>query len=239
MKKIALILPCYNEAEDLQRKVETIKEYISKREDYSFSIVVVNDGSKDNTAEVASSIEGIELVSYTPNGGKGHAVREGLHYCVDKGEADAMVFMDADLSTDLNCLPALLEKLDEVPFAVGSRYDKESNIVVKQPFKRRFVSFCSHIIIRTMFRFGIKDTQCGFKALSKDFAKLIVEKSQIDGFSFDVEYLYIAKLNKVPYVSVPVTWTDDRGSTVKVFKSSVRFFFDLFKIKGKRKSYKA
>ena len=107
--------------------------------------------------------------------------------------------MDIDLSTDLSAVPTAIKELDNCPFVIGSRYDKGSNIAIKQPLKRRFISKCSRIIIKSMFHFKLKETQCGFKAMSKDIAKLFVEKSIIDRFAFDVEYLYIAKLNNIPY----------------------------------------
>lgn len=237
MKKVSIILPCHNEEVDIKNTLLTLKEELSKIKDYSFEIVTVDDGSKDETALVAKSVEGIHVVSYQPNGGKGHAVREGLKYSLETLNSDFMLFMDADLSTDLEVMTRFLQEMEKTPFVVASRYDKESLMPVKQPFKRRFISVCSRIIIRSMFRFGLKDTQCGFKGMNKETAKLLVEKSLIEAFAFDVEYLYILKLNKIAYKSVPVIWRDDRGSTVTIFGSSTKFFKDLFVIKKHKKDY--
>ena len=237
MKKVAIILPCHNEEEGLLKSLKTLNDYLNTIKDYSFDVVVVDDGSKDKTADLARSILDTKVVSYSPNGGKGHAVREGLRYSLETLDSDLMVFMDTDLSTDLEALPRLLKELEEIPFVLGSRYDKDSVIAIKQPLKRRFVSFCSKIIIRSMFRLGLKDTQCGFKGMNKETARILVDHSYIDNFAFDVEYLWILKLNNIPYKSIGVTWRDDRGSTVKVVGSSVKFFKDLFVIKRHKKDY--
>lgn len=238
LKKVGLVIPCYNEAEDISKSVETIKEYLKDKKDHVFFIVPVNDGSKDNTEEVIKSIDGVYPVSYTPNGGKGHAVREGMRYCLNELKCDYVIFMDADLSTDLVAIDDSLKLLDcGAKFAIGSRYNKDSNIKVKQPFKRRLISKCSRIIISMMFHFKIKDTQCGFKAMDKEICNLLIEKTLMDGFSFDVEYIYIAKLNKYPYETFPVIWSDDTGSTVSALSTSIRFFKDLFKIKKNKKKY--
>lgn len=237
MKKVSIILPCYNEADSLIDKAEFLKKALDQYNDYSFSYVIIDDGSKDNTKELSESLDFVKTVSYNPNRGKGYAVKAGLQYALDNLNPDYLFFMDIDLSTDLSAVPAAIKELETCPLVIGSRYDKGSNIVIKQPFKRRFISKCSRIIIKSMFHFKVKETQCGFKAMNKDMAKLFVEKSIIERFAFDVEYLYIAKLNNIPYKSIPVIWRDDRGSTVGIVKSSNRFFKDLFVIKKNKKNY--
>ena len=235
METVAIILPSYNEASEIKQRVETLLDYLKGINNYSFTVAVVNDGSKDNTSEIVNSMEGVHLVEYTPNHGKGYAVRKGLEAYLDH---DYIVFMDVDLSTDLSALEPLLENLNDNDIVIGSRYDKGSKIVIKQPFIRRLVSRISHVIIKMMFHFGVKDTQCGFKGYKSEVAKLIVEKSKMDGFSFDVEHLYIAKLRGYKYKSLPVIWKDDRDSKVKALSSSIKFFKDLFKIKRNKKWYK-
>ena len=238
MKKVGIIIPCYNESKDIKVKAEIVKEIVLLIKEYHFDIIVVNDGSKDDTEEVIKTIKDINVVSYTPNAGKGHAIKEGLKEAMDKFNDDYYIFMDADLSTDLSAIKPCLEIFEEgYDFALGSRYDKDSNIAIKQPLKRRFISKCSRIIISMMFHFKLKDTQCGFKGMNKKLAEVLVNKSLMDRFSFDVEYIYIAKLNGFTYKSFGVLWRDDRGSTVSPIKSSVRFFKDLFKIKKNKKKY--
>lgn len=237
MKKIAIILPCYNEAESMSEKLTTLNSVLSSFPEFHFDVLIVDDGSKDATKDEAEKTGLVKVLSYTPNHGKGYAVRAGLEYSLEHFESDYYIFMDVDMSTDLSAVPTMIQALEECPFVIGSRYDKDSKIVIKQPFKRRFISKCSRIIIKTMFNFKVKDTQCGFKGMNKEVASLLVEKGRIERFAFDVEYLYILKLNKIPYCSIPVIWSNDRGSTVKVVSSSSRFFKDLFKIKKHKKDY--
>ena len=237
MKKIVIVLPCYNEAEDLKRKMEVLVDALKEYKDYNFEYVISDDCSSDKTYEIAKTITYAHATTYKPHYGKGWAVKNGIKYALDNLDFDYIIFMDIDLSTELNALPPMVEALKEYPFVAGSRYNKDSKILVKQPFKRRLISKCSRIIIKTLFNFKVKDTQCGFKGMNKDVAKLLVETSRVEQFAFDVEYFYILKLNKIPYTSIPVRWNDDRGSTVRVVSSSVRFFKDLFMIKRNKKYY--
>ena len=239
MKKIAIVIPCYQESRSIKKNVEIVKTYLKSKNSYIFDVVLVNDGSKDNTLEIINSIDGIRIVTYDVNQGKGHAVKDGLKYAVDVSNSDYYIFMDADLSTHLpaidECLPILESGVDLV---LASRYDKESRVPIKQPLKRRFISKCARILIKMMFNFkGIKDTQCGFKSMNKDTVKLIISKAKMERFSFDVEYIYIAILNKLSMTELGITWSDDRGSTVSPFKSSIKFFKDLGFIKRHRKQY--
>ena len=87
------------------------------------------------------------------------------------------------------------------------------------------------------FHFHFSDTQCGFKAMNKEMAKLLIEKQQIDNFAFDVEYLYIAKLNNKKVKEIPVVWENDRSSTVNPLQSSLKFFKDLKIIKQNKEKY--
>ena len=235
---ISIVFPSYNEEKAIKASIPVVRELLSTIPEHNFTLIIANDGSVDNTEEVVKGMDGVELVSYTPNHGKGYAVRQGIARALELG-ADYIFFMDIDLSTDLAIMPEFIKALEDNDIVIGSRHDKKSNVVVKQPFKRRFVSFCSRLIIKMMFHFKkeVNDTQCGFKALSRRLAELVVERTIIDGFALDVEYLYIAKLHQMPYKSIPVTWRDDCDSRVKVFKSSVRFFKDLFKIKRNKKNY--
>ncbi len=238
MKKVGIIIPCYMESQDIKRHVEALKDYLKKIDNYHFDIVLVNDGSKDETEDVINAIPGVKTISYYPNKGKGNAVREGIKFLLESLDDDYYIFMDADMSTDIEAVDSCLSSLEEGnDLVLASRYDKESQILIKQPFKRRFISKCSRIIIGMMFHFKVKDTQCGFKGMNKDLAKLLIEKSKMDGFSFDVEYLYISKLYNKNYKSLPVKWSDDRTSTLSPFKSSIKFFKDLFKIKRNKKHY--
>lgn len=231
--KLSVIIPCYNESKDIVEKAEIVKNKLNSLEIDS-ELILVNDGSKDNTAEVISSIGGCVHSGYEKNKGKGGAVQKGI----EDSTGDYVLFMDADLSTDLEAIDRLIPLLSSNDFVMGSRHLKNSVIPIKQPFSRRFIGRCCRLLTCMIFGWRWKDTQCGFKAIRADIAKKMIEKQIIMGFAFDVEYLYIAKINKLKVIDMPITWRDDRGSTVSPFKSSVKFFKDMFKVRRHKKYYK-
>lgn len=230
--KLSVVIPCYNEAKDIKEKAEIVKNKLSSLS-IDTELILVNDGSKDNTQEVINSIDGVVHSGYDINRGKGGAVKQGI---LD-ATGDYILFMDADLSTDLKAIDDIIPLLGKESFIIGSRHHKESIIPVKQPAKRRFIGWCCRKLVNGKFHFHYSDTQCGFKCIEAKFAKKMVEKQIINGFAFDVEYLYIAKLNNVNVLQIPVVWRDDRGSTVSPLKSSIKFFKDMKIIKKNKKNY--
>lgn len=230
--KLSIVIPCYNESKDIESKTKIVQEKIANLP-IETELILVNDGSKDNTGEIIKHIKGIIPCSYEKNRGKGGAVKEGI----TNSTGDYILFMDADLSTDLEALDKIVPILEDHDMIIGTRHHKNSILPVKQPVKRRIISWGCRKLVNFKFHSHYTDTQCGFKCIKADLAKKIIEKQTINGFAFDVEYLYIAKVNKKEIVELPVTWRDDRGSTVSPIKSSIAFFKDIFKIKRNKKKY--
>ena len=230
--KLSIVIPCYNEAKDIAKNVDIVKAYL-KEHNISYELLLVNDGSKDNTKEVIESIPDVKALSYDINRGKGGAVKYGI----ENATGDYLLFMDADLSTDLSAIEKMLELAPNYDFVLGSRHAKDSVIKKKQPLLRVFIGWCCRQLVNMKFHFHFKDTQCGFKAMKMDVAKKIAAKQVVNNFAFDVEYIYIAKLNNLSIAEMGVIWSDDRGSTVSPFKSSVKFFKDLSFIKRHKKTY--
>ena len=230
--KLSIVVPCYNESKDIAKNSEIIKNYLeSIKQDYE--LILVNDGSKDNTKEVIEAIPGVKALSYESNRGKGGAVKYGI----ENATGDYVLFMDADLSTDLEAIDRFIKLAPKYDMVIGSRHAKDSVIKKKQPALRVFIGWCCRKLVNMKFHFKYKDTQCGFKAMRTDIAKKIVEKQVVNNFAFDVEYLYIAKLNNLSIYEMGVIWADDRGSTVSPLKSSIKFFKDLSFIKKHKKTY--
>ena len=230
--KLSIIIPCYNESKDIKNNVEIVKQYLLENK-IDNEIILVNDGSKDNTKEVIESIPGVLPISYEPNRGKGGAVKEGIL----NATGDYVLFMDADLSTDISAIKQVVELAPTCDFLIGSRHAPGSVIKKKQPVLRVFIGWCCRLLVNMKFHTKLKDTQCGFKAIRLDIAKKFAEKQLVNNFAFDVEYIYIAKLNNLSIKELGITWSDDRESTVSPFKSSVKFFKDLHFIKKNKKSY--
>ena len=230
--KLSIVVPCYNESKDIAKNSEIIKSYLENlKQDYE--LILVNDGSKDNTKEVIEAIPGVKALSYEPNRGKGGAVKYGI----ENATGDYVLFMDADLSTNLEAIERFIKLAPNYDMVIGSRHAKDSVIKKKQPALRVFIGWCCRRLVNMKFHFKFKDTQCGFKAMRTDIAKKIVAKQVVNNFAFDVEYLYIAKLNNLSIYEMGVIWADDRGSTVSPLKSSIKFFKDLSFIKKHKKTY--
>ena len=230
--KFSIIIPCYNESQDIVKNVDKIKDYLASK-NLDYELLLVNDGSKDNTKEVIESIPNVKALSYEPNRGKGAAIKYGI----GNATGDYILFMDADLSTDLSAVDKVVEHAPHYDMIIGSRHAKDSVIKKKQPALRVFIGWCCRKLVNMKFHFKYKDTQCGFKAMRTDIAKKIVSKQVVNNFAFDVEYLYIASLNNLSIYEMGVIWADDRGSTVSPLKSSIKFFKDLSFIKKHKKTY--
>ena len=230
--KLSIIIPCYNESKDIANNVETVKQYLLDK-NIEYELILVNDGSKDNTKEVIESIPDVLALSYEPNRGKGGAVKEGI----ENATGDYVLFMDADLSTDISAIEQVIEQAPTCDLLIGSRHAQGSVIKKKQPALRVFIGWCCRLLVNMKFHTKLKDTQCGFKAMRIDIAKKIAAKQLVNYFAFDVEYIYIAKLNNLSIKELGITWSDDRESTVSPFKSSVKFFKDLHFIKKNKKNY--
>ena len=230
--KLSIVIPCYNESKDIEKNAEIVKEYLSNLK-VDYEIILVDDGSKDNTKEVIESIPGVKALSYDDNRGKGGAVKYGI----ENATGNYVIFMDADLSTKLDAIEKLIPLLPQYDMVIGSRHAKDSVIKKKQPALRVFIGWCCRRLVNMKFHFKYKDTQCGFKAMRTDIAKKIIAKQVVNNFAFDVEYIYIAKLNNLSIYEMGVTWEDDRGSTVSPLKSSIKFFKDMSFIKKHKKTY--
>lgn len=239
-KSLSIILPCYNEGEKLISNILKIKNYISESisDKLQFEIIIVNDGSTDDSPvileEFCKNNCFCKLITYPNNRGKGFAVKKGI----ETASNDIIVFMDADLSTDLSALLSVYEFINDYNIVIGSRRHKLSILTKPQGNFRRFLGKSCSLITNFLFSFNISDTQCGFKAFSKEAIIDIIKKQTVHGFAFDVELLYIAYLNKYSIKEIPVTWENDEDSKVNIVSSSLLFLKDLLSIKFKKNFYK-
>lgn len=229
----SIVIPCYNEAKNIEHNIADILIPYLNALNIEYEIIAVNDGSSDNTLDVLNDIPNIKVVSYTPNKGKGYAVKQGLI----NSNNDHILFMDADLSTDIKAIEEIIKYVDEYDMIIGSRHRKDSILVKKQPLLRRFIGYGCRKLVNLKFHFHLSDTQCGFKLVNKDTAKLIIDKQLIDNFAFDVEYLYIAYLHDKKIKEIPVRWENDTSSTVSPLRSSIKFFQDMRRIKKNKNHY--
>jgi dolichyl-phosphate beta-glucosyltransferase len=234
IENISVIIPAYNEAPRLPATLRRIHEYLSASAS-DFDIIVVDDGSTDATEsevmKAASEFPGIRLIKNETNRGKGFSVRRG----VLASTKDLVLMSDSDLSTPIEEVEKLLPFVrDGFELAVGSRAMAESDLAVRQPWYREGMGKIFNALVRALVMGGIHDTQCGFKLMRGEAARKVFGKCRIDGFSFDVEALYIAQTLGYGIKEVPVRWLNSPNSRVRILKDSSRMFLDLFRIRAYR-----
>ena len=230
--KLSIVIPAYNEEKRLPKTLESINDYLRKRE-YDYEILVVNDGSKDKTAEAVenlkSRVANLKLIDNKENNGKGFVVRQGML----SAKGDYRLFADADNSTSIDQIEKAWSWLDKgFDIVIGSRDIKGAVLDPPQPWLRQAVLGEGFKLFRKLVvgLWKVEDTQCGFKCFTKKVAEDIFPKCKIDRFAFDAEILVVAKKFGYQIKEIPVYWKNDLESKVK-FKSILKMALDLFKIR--------
>lgn len=225
---LSIVIPAYNEAERLPRTLKRLREYLATRGG-GWEIVVADDGSTDATALAAREAGGPDIVVLAggPNRGKGHAVRRGM--LAARGARRLMT--DADLSTPIEELESLEARLAQgFDIAIASRAVAGARIEVRQSAFREAAGRFFNGLVRLLAVPGIEDTQCGFKLFSAAAATACFTPARLDGFSFDVEALFIARKLGLRVAEVPVTWRNDVATRVSAAGGAAAFA-DLLRIR--------
>ena len=233
-RPLSIVVPAYNEGARLEKSLLSIVDYLSSHAPGS-ELIVVDDGSTDNTAETArkalasSNAVRTSVISYQSNLGKGRAVRLGLL----ASRCEIALFMDADLSTPITETPKLTEPIErgECDLAFGSRALDRSLIGVHQPWRREQGGRIFNLAVRLATGLPFWDTQCGFKAFRMSSCRPIIAGATIDRFGFDVELLYVAYRAGLQLKEIPVRWNHAEGSKVNVVSDSFRMLSEVERIR--------
>lgn len=228
--QISIVIPAFQESERVGESIKKILAYV-ERENLNAELIVVDDGSKDNTAQVAEESSALfpqissRVIRYEENRGKGWAVKTGLL----AADGDIALFSDADLSTPIEELTKLVNPIqkDEFDLTFGSRAIDRSLIGTRQPWRREQGGKVFNLVVRSLTRMPFWDTQCGFKAFYMPKFRPLLDLMRIDRFGFDVEFLYVARLNGLRLKEVPVRWNDDIRTKVNVLRDSTRMFNEV------------
>ena len=231
---LSVVMPAYNEGSHIYKNLlETdmiLSGFIS-----SYEIVCVNDGSKDNTESeierAAKECPRIRMVSYTPNGGKGHAIKKGVEAAV----GDRIAFLDSDLDLSPDHFEDFLSHMDseKADVVIGSKMHKESKL--EYPFLRRFISFGYYVMLRILFHLKVHDTQTGIKIYRGDLLKSIVPDVITKGFAYDIELLAVANEMGAKIIERPIRLVFTRsGGFSRIKMADIWLVFkDTFKIRKK------
>jgi glycosyltransferase involved in cell wall biosynthesis len=240
-KSLEIVIPVLNEEKVLSASVGALHHFLQGHlADYDWAITIADNGSTDKTGEIAAKLVDFYGVKHTVlnQRGRGRALKQAWL----ESSADIVGYMDVDLSTNLNDLVPLVQAIgnDGYDMAIGSRLMKAS-LVEGRTGSREFTSRTYNLIIRASFWVGFKDAQCGFKALSRRTADLLLPLVKDTGWFFDTELLILAEKNGFRIKEVPVRWYDDPDTRVDVLSTAIHDLTGLARLKlgGLRRASRA
>ncbi len=230
---LSVVIPAYNEAGRIGATLDSIQDYLDRKYAQPWEILVVDDGSTDDTAAVAKahfrSGNSCRVVSAGENRGKGAAIRLGMR----EAQGSLRLFTDADNSTPIGEIRKLHRamKRANAEIAIASRAIKGARLEVRQPFHREMMGRAFNLLVQAIALPGIKDTQCGFKLFTSRAAEELFPRQTLDRWSFDVEILLMARRRGWRVVEVPVRWIDNPQSRVSPLRDSWRVLVDTVKLR--------
>jgi len=227
----SVVIPAYNEENRLPAYLLEVIAYFDGKGE-SYEVVVVNDGSQDDTGAVVENLQesysALRLVRLPRNRGKGYAVRAGML----NATGALRLFTDADGATPIQEVEKLKKRIVEgADIAIGSRALRDRTRTVRAKWRRMFFGRIFNLIVQCLNVKGITDTQCGFKLFPAQVAINLFSVLQIDGYGFDVELLFVAQRRGYRIAEVAVNWTDQAGSKVRIFYDGLRMLREAWIIR--------
>ena len=217
-KSLEIVVPIYNEENELEDNINKLYSFLSRNfRHLNWRITIADNASTDKSLLIAKKLaarnKGINFLHLTQKG-RGRAVKNAWA----KSKADYLSYMDVDLSTDLKYLKPLISSLKDYQLAIGNRL-MDRSIVKERPLNREILSRGYNILIKLLFQVNFSDAQCGFKAITKKAAESLLPFIKDNAWFFDSELLIIAEKAGFSIFQLPVHWTDNPGSTVRVLKT--------------------
>jgi dolichyl-phosphate beta-glucosyltransferase len=231
LPSVTIVIPAYNESARLGRTLDRILDF-AYREAWPAEIIVVNDGSTDQTAELvqayAERSPSVRLLSNPGNRGKGYSVRNGVLHA----NGEFILFTDADLSSPIEEAPKLFRALENgTDIAIGSRWVRPELQTQRQSVTRQILGRVFNGFLRLFLGLKFNDTQCGFKALRQPAAKAVFPLQKVEGWGFDPEILFLAQKMGFSVAEVPVVWAHDDGSRIHPLADGAKMIADMIRIR--------
>lgn len=226
---LSIVIPAHNEEIRLPGTLEQVWAFL-ERQSFESEIIVVENGSSDHTLELAQAFASrhpAAQVLQETDAGKGLAVRRGILYA----QGEYRFICDADLSMPIEeVLRFLPPRTPDYDIAIASR-EVPGAIRYGEPAYRHLIGRIFNFMVRTITLPGIQDTQCGFKCFRAQVAEDLFHVQTIDGWTFDVELLYVALQRGYRVIEIPIPWYYHPGSRVRIISDSVQMLADLFRIR--------
>ncbi len=227
----SIVIPAYNESARLGASLERVLAY-ARAQRWDAEVIVVNDGSRDNTAEIVRTFAGknpsLRLVENPGNRGKGYSVRNG----VLNSRGRIILFSDADLSSPIEEAPKLFKELEDgADIAIGSRWLRAELQTQRQPLHRQLFGRIFNLMLRITLGLQFKDTQCGFKAFKQPAAKAIFPLQKIERWGFDPEILFLARKWGFKVSEVPVAWGHSGGTRINPLLDGAKMFQEMLRVR--------
>ncbi len=230
-RKLSVILPAYNEGNKIEQNTKLLKKELDSL-NINYEIIIVNDGSVDDTLARAQKCEStnIRVLSYTPNRGKGYAVKYGMFHTTGQYR----LFMDVDLSTSLDSIEKFWKLMcqNNYDMIIGNRKMDPLLQKVRQPLYRRVLGTGFTWLSSLMIGRRFTDFTCGFKMFTQNAVEVIFKRQKINNWAFDTELIYIALLHRLKIHEVPVEWAHHPGSKVRVRRDMLTSLYGLIKIRA-------
>ncbi len=227
----SIVIPAYNEGARLAATLEKVLAYMHDQR-WDAEVIVVNDGSRDNTADIvrtfAAKDPALRLVENPGNHGKGYSVRNGML----NARGQVVLFSDADLSSPIEEARKLFQALEQgTDIAIGSRWLRAETQTQRQPLHRQLFGRIYNLILRLTLGLQFADTQCGFKAFKQPAVQAIFPLQKIERWGFDPEILFLAQKFKFKVQEVPVAWGHSGGTRINPLVDGSRMVMEMFRIR--------
>jgi dolichyl-phosphate beta-glucosyltransferase len=209
-----------------------VLDYITKQ-GWDAEVIVVNDGSRDNTADIvrtfAQKNPALRLIDNPGNRGKGYSVRHGML----SARGRILIFSDADLSSPIEEAPKLLQALNNgADIAIGSRWLRAETQTQRQPLLRQLFGRIFNLMLRITLGLQFKDTQCGFKAFTRNAAQTVFPMQKVERWGFDPELLFLARRAGLKVKEVPVAWSHDEGTRIHPLRDGMHMFGEVLAVRA-------